>query len=207
MFYSFAYTILWPLFKILFRFRHKNRKNILKSGAVIIVANHNSYLDPIVVGLSSPRPVRFMAKSELFEMPLLKNIVTWLKAFPVRRKISDRKAFKTAIQVLEEGGVVGLFPEGTRVKDKLIGPVHPGAALLALKTGAKVIPFGIGGTSRIIPPGKILPRFPKVRAVFGKPIDYNELKGDTSKKAITELTIKIEENLYKVTEAAERWSS
>lgn len=206
MLYSLVYNILWPFFRIFYRFKVRNKKFIPRKGPIIIVANHQSYMDPIAVGLAVPRPVKFMAKSELFSIPVLKNLVTWLNAFPVRRQTSDRKAFKTAIQALNDGEVIGLFPEGTRVKGQQVGTVHPGAALMALKSEAALIPIGLSGTNKIIPDGKILPRFPKIRAVVGPPIDYNDLKGKKDKNSLSRLTELIGQKLLEVSQEAEGWT-
>lgn len=137
-----------------------------------------SYVDPIVLGLAAyPRRIYFMAKEELFKIPILNWLIRALNAFPVRRGKSDKKAFQMALELLLGGKVVGLFPEGTRHRGKL-GPARSGVAILALKTGVPVIPIAIIGTDKILPDGKHIPRFPRIRAVIGKPIyvDRGEFK-------------------------------
>lgn len=191
-FYSFTRIILLFLFKILYRLSISSQDNIPKLGSVILVANHSSYLDPIVLGIASKRQVCFMAKEELFKVPVLGRLITWLSAFPVNRKKVDLKAFKTAFNLLHEGEVVGLFPEGTRHRlgYKKLGPILTGTAHLALKSGAPVVPVGISGTDKIMPKEKYLPRFPKIFAVVGKPI-YLE-KQAINKENISRLNKEIE---------------
>jgi len=176
--YSLAYVVFIILFKFLYRFSVSGKENLPKSEPFIIAANHMSYVDPIVLGLAAyPRRIYFMAKEELFKIPILNWLIRALNAFPVRRGKSDKKAFQMALELLLGGKVVGLFPEGTRHRGKL-GPARSGVAILALKTGVPVIPIAIIGTDKILPDGKHIPRFPRIRAVIGKPIyvDRGEFK-------------------------------
>ncbi|NMA55486.1 MAG: 1-acyl-sn-glycerol-3-phosphate acyltransferase [Firmicutes bacterium] len=122
------------------------QENIPSEGPVIIVANHISAWDPPVVAVACPRQVHFMAKHELFTNPLLRWVFTKLGAFPVKRHVPDRKAYKYALTILRDNRVLGMFPEGTRSKSGELNPAEQGAALLALRTQATLIPAGIKGT-------------------------------------------------------------
>ncbi|MEW6188878.1 MAG: lysophospholipid acyltransferase family protein [Actinomycetota bacterium] len=190
MLYNLAYVVFIILFKLLYRFSVSGKENLLKTKPFIIAANHMSYVDPIVLGLAAyPRRIYFMAKEELFKIPILNWLIRELNAFPVRRGKSDKKAFQMALELLLRGKVVGLFPEGTRHRGKL-GPAHSGVAILALKTGVPVIPIAIIGTDKILPEGKYIPRFPRIRAVIGKPIFAN--KGELKvKESILDMTDRI----------------
>jgi len=112
-------------------------------GPVIVVSNHVSYWDPIVVGVALGRKVHFMAKAELFTVPVVGGVVRQMEAFPVNRGLNDRAAIKTALKYLKAGRVVGIFPEGTRSKDGRLQEFQAGAASLALRTDAAILPVAV----------------------------------------------------------------
>ncbi len=169
MWYRFVQFIFNILFKIIFRFEVIGRENIPLEGPVLIASNHVSLLDPPLVGTASSRPVNFMAKEELFTFPL-GPIYKSLGAFPVKRGASDRHAIKTALGLLKNNLVLGIFPEGTRSKDGTLGPAEPGALTFAYKTGAAVVPTAVLGSN-------LAARqtfWPKVKVVFGTPLYFTE---------------------------------
>ncbi len=139
-------------------------------GPVILVANHASMLDPVVLGCAVGRPVRFMAKHELFRNRMFGSVLRSLGAFPVRRGQSDREAFHTALEVLSRGEVLGIFPEGTRSLNGELQPPYSGAAVLAEKTGAPVVPVGIIGTHQVMRRGSWLPRPGRIAVRVGRPL-------------------------------------
>jgi 1-acyl-sn-glycerol-3-phosphate acyltransferase len=121
----------------------------LPDGAAVIAANHKSFLDAFFIGLAAPRPVRFMAKAELFRGPFAR-LLPALGAFPVRRGAADAAALETAEAILRRDGLVVVFPEGTRVDEPdALGSPHHGAGRLALETGAPIVPTAISGTSHL----------------------------------------------------------
>jgi 1-acyl-sn-glycerol-3-phosphate acyltransferase len=122
------------------------------SGPVIIAANHVSNWDPLVVAIAINRPIHFMGKAALFKHRILGQFFTKLNAFPVRKDIPDRKAIRHALQVLAAGEVLGIFPEGRRnIKGEVLA--EPGVIMIALKSGAPIIPVACRGTARQIPWG------------------------------------------------------
>lgn len=132
-----------------FRIRAGGTEHIPADGPAIVAANHKSFLDAFFLGLAAGRRVRFMAKVELFRGPL-GWLFTRLGAFPVRRGESDREALATARSVLEQGGLLIVFPEGTRVDEPdALGSPHHGAGRLAVETGAPIVPAAIRGTSQL----------------------------------------------------------
>ena len=145
-----------------------------------------SLFDPPVVGTAFPRPIHFMAKEELFAKPILKWIFTKLKAFPVRRATADRTAIRHAINLLNNGELLGLFPEGTRSKTGKLGKPETGLAMIALKSGAPVVPAAIIGTNKVWKEGLLLPRF---IVKFGNPINVEQGKSD--KEAMENLSNRI----------------
>lgn len=171
--YSFLRILILVVFKILFRLKVSGQENIPKNGAAIIAANHISLLDPPVIGISLKRFLHFMAKEELFQFPIFGWLIQELKAFPVRRGMADRIAIRTAMNILDSGELLGVFPEGTRSKTGSLGKPEPGVAMIAVKTGAPIIPTAVIGTGDI--GHKLLPRF-KVK--FGRPIIVDKGKYD-----------------------------
>lgn len=167
-FYGFAKAIVTPVFRLLYRIRIEGAEHVPPTGGVIICANHTKAIDPIFLGIASPRPISFMAKQEIFQVPVLGWLVQQLGAFPVDREGNDRGALKRSLSVLENGGCFGIFPEGTRVKTGELGEFHGGTAYLALKAGAQVVPVGIT-------PGYKL--FQTVVVRFGAPVDLDEFRG------------------------------
>lgn len=161
--------LLYPLHRI----KVIGKENFPKKGGVLLCTNHIDNLDPPVVGITCPRPVHFMAKEELFNAPLLGFILPRVNAFPVKRGMSDRKAFRTALSVLKEGNVVGLFPEGTRSPDGELQKGLAGAGFFALKGEGVVMPCAIIGPYK---------PFRRLKVVYGKPIDmakYREERAST----------------------------
>ena len=168
---------------LLFRWRVTGAENIPVSGGVIIASNHISNFDPFVVGTAVSRKLHFMAKEELFVNPVMRAIIQWLGAFPVRRGASDRTAIRTAINLLENGNMVGLFPEGTRSKNGQLRQAEPGLAMIAAKAGATIVPTAVIGTNKFFRDGSLLPQF---RVYFGKPIVVK--KDKVSKEDLEKIT-------------------
>ncbi len=138
-----------PCCALWFRARISGREHIPASGAAIIAPNHKSFLDAFFVAIATRRRVRFMVKSELFRGPL-GWLFLRLGAFPVRRGAADADALETATSILEQGGLLVVFPEGTRIEDAhALGSPHHGAGRLALQTGAPIVPAAIAGTQRL----------------------------------------------------------
>jgi 1-acyl-sn-glycerol-3-phosphate acyltransferase len=173
------YAILKPiagaLAWALFRLRTRGRANVPRQGPVLLVANHLSVLDPPLVGVAAPRPLEFMAKEELFRVPVLGPLIRRLHAHPVRRDGSDSRALKAALALLAEGRALLVFPEGTRGEEGRLGPARPGAGMLALLSGAPVVPVHIAGTSRALPRGRAWPRPTRVRIAFGPALSFKPL--------------------------------
>ncbi|MCW1928204.1 lysophospholipid acyltransferase family protein [Bhargavaea beijingensis] len=167
-FYHFAKSVVYGVLKPLYRLDVKGTEHFPQEGGALVCANHISELDPPVVGITAPRPINFMAKAELFEAPILKNLLPNLHVFPVKRGLSDRNAIRTAVSLLKGGQVVGMFPEGTRSKDGTLGQGMSGAGFFALKGGdAVVVPCAIIGPYR---------PFRKVKVRYGKPLDITPFR-------------------------------
>ena len=147
--YGLVRAIAAVVLRIWFRLRVTGSEHVPEHGAAIVAANHKSFLDAFFIGLATSRRVRFMAKAELFRGPLAR-LLPRLGAFPVRRGEADPSALTTARTILGEGGVLVIFPEGTRVDEPdALGSPHHGAGRLALDSGAPIVPTAITGTSHL----------------------------------------------------------
>lgn len=178
-FYTFARSVVASIFKPWYRVEVVGLEHFPKEGGVLLCTNHIHNFDPLIVGISTPRPVHFMAKEEIFNVPVLGNIVRKCNAFPVKRGMGDREALRSGLKVLKEGHVFGLFPEGTRSKTGELGKGLSGAGFFALRTDADVLPCAIIG------PYKSLR---KLKIVYGKPIHMEELRETkASADQVTEL--------------------
>jgi 1-acyl-sn-glycerol-3-phosphate acyltransferase len=193
-FYSTVAIVSWPVLKGLFRLRAEGRDNLPAEGGFVLAANHVSNLDPWPLGLPlwPDRFLRFMAKSELYWWPL-GQIITAGGGFPVRRGQQDVEAMATAVDLTRAGGVVAMFPQGTRERKGLVKRYQPkshtGAARIALEAAVPLVPAAISGTDR-------LSRLGPLRVRYGKPIPVEDLKdldaSDAARLATDRLMAEIE---------------
>ncbi len=143
-------------------------ENLSKRGGVVIVSNHGSHLDPPILGHALGRPVAFMAKSELFKVPILSFIISACGAYPVKRGAGDREALRTASNRLIEGWATGVFLDGTRQENGRVNDPKGGAALLASRTGCPILPVAIVNSHRAFPKGSFLPRLVSIHLKVGE---------------------------------------
>jgi 1-acyl-sn-glycerol-3-phosphate acyltransferase len=167
--YRAAAMVVKPLMRTWFRIRLEGAEQIPAGGPVILASNHRSNMDPVLLAAAVRRPVAFMAKVELFVWPL-GWILHFIGQFPVQRGGIDREALRRTSAVLAQGGVLGLFPEGTR-GDGSFASVHPGLAYIVLRERCPVLPVAIFGTERVRRRFGWLPFASPVRIVIGPPID------------------------------------
>ncbi len=174
------------LLVVLVRWKVMGRERVPPSGGILLVSNHLNNIDPIILSAAvHRRRIRFMAKIELFKWPF--GIFTRLYgAFPVRRSEADVGAMLNAERILKRGEALGMFPEGTRSRTGYVGKPHPGTALIALRTGATVLPCAITGTEKLGNPLNLLRR-PAFRVVVGEPISVPHVRRPTQAQ-IEELT-------------------
>ncbi|MCX7779830.1 MAG: 1-acyl-sn-glycerol-3-phosphate acyltransferase [Negativicutes bacterium] len=182
--YNFLRGLVRFLLRLFFRWEYQGAENIPASGPTLVASNHLSFWDPPVIGCALQRPIHYMAKEELFKVPGFGWLIRQLNAFPVKRGAADRSAIRTALSLLENGAVVGVFPEGTRSKTGALGKAEPGLALIAAKAGAVIVPAAVTGTNRFLKNGGGL--FPKFKVKFGRPIYVKP--GQTDKEYLEQLT-------------------
>lgn len=159
--------------------------NVPRTGALIVAPNHLSDCDPFAVGVALPRPTYFMAKSELFDIPVIGRFISLLHGFPVRRGKPDRHALHKAEDILKSGEALVIFPEGKLSETGLLDELNPGVIMIAMRTGAPILPVGLVGTNRLVPYGELRPRRIEqpVEVRFGCPIPMDELTGGQSGRA------------------------
>lgn len=170
--YDVVHFVLKRLFATYFRWRVIGEEQLPADGPLIIVSNHVNYLDPMAMAAVSPRALHFMAKEELFANRLAGWFLRKLGTFPVRRGRADRQAIRHALKLLDEGRVLAMFPEGTRSETGELMELQRGAALLALRSGAAVLPMVVRGTYEALEGGRKVPRRGvAMSARLGTPLD------------------------------------
>jgi 1-acyl-sn-glycerol-3-phosphate acyltransferase len=175
--YRFGIALWGTLFRRYCRLRVLGKANIPKGGPVVVTANHLSMLDPFLVGytLGTPHPVAFMAKQELFRIPIVGYAIRQWGAFPVDRSRKDASALRSALAVLKAGEVLGMFPEGTRSTSGELQELRTGSLRLAIRTRSPLIPVGIAGTDKSLPRGGKFPKPAKLAINYGPPMDLTAL--------------------------------
>jgi 1-acyl-sn-glycerol-3-phosphate acyltransferase len=196
MFYWLVVSLLWVFFKTFFALEVKGAENIPSKGAVLITGNHLSYLDPPLVGAAVRRRLNFMARESLFRFRPFAWLIKHLGTFPVKRGRPDRRALKKALDILQKGGGLVLFPEGTRSLNGTLQKGEPGAGMLALKSRAKIIPALISGSDKALPRGAKMLRLRKIRILFGKPVSLEEFYNqEEDKETYLKVTEKIMQSI------------
>lgn len=187
-FYSVIYSILWVLAGIFYPWRSKGQENFPQEGAVVMCANHTSFLDPILVMLSATkkRQLHIVAKAELYKIPVFKWFLKGLEVIPVKRGMSDVSSFKECLRVLRNEELLLIFPEGTRVKEGESADPRAGAIVMAARANVPVMPVYIGKKKRL---------FRKTDVIFGEPYEL-EFEGrkpthEDSQRMAEELMAKI----------------
>jgi 1-acyl-sn-glycerol-3-phosphate acyltransferase len=171
--YWIVRALMVPFMRVWWGLRITGAEHIPPEGAAIVAPNHKSFWDAFFVAAATRRHVRFIGKSELFKGPA-GPLLLRLGAFPVRRGMSDTEAIETSLEILRQGGLLAMFPEGTRVRDpEQLGDPRRGVGRLALETGAVIVPAAIAGTERLFLGPFPLPR--RVRLAFSEPIEVEDI--------------------------------
>jgi len=171
LYHAFKWSVVSPVLHVYLRGRIYGAEQVPQEGPLVVVSNHASDFDPPILSSCMGRPVAFMAKEELFRIPVLKQGIELYGAYPVKRGSADRSAIRSALNCLLEGWAVGLFLQGTRTADARIPEPKLGAALIAAKAKAPLLPVSLWGTERIFKKGSPVPRPVPVTVRIGQVID------------------------------------
>jgi 1-acyl-sn-glycerol-3-phosphate acyltransferase len=183
----FKWLVVRPLLYLFYQERIYGTENVPLKGNLIVVSNHASDFDPLIVGSCMGRPVAFMAKEELFEIPVLSQAILAFGAYPVKRGAGDRAAIRAAIASIEKGWATGIFLQGTRTLDGRVTEPKLGAAMIAAKTQAPFLPISIWGTETILPKGAKFPKlFQPVTVRIGELIPPPNASDRTTLEAYTQ---------------------
>ena len=172
--YAACQQVARVLFVTLFGIRVYHAERLPREGGVLVVSNHQSYLDPILVAVGMPRPFQPMARESLFRVAPFRWLIRSLYAFPVRRGTADFGAVREALRRLRAGAVVLMFPEGTRTRDGSIEPLQGGPVTVALRGGVPIVPMVIDGAFEAWPRTPMLPWPHRVRVACGTPVGPDE---------------------------------
>ena len=182
--YWLVKAVLAPILRLLFRPHVTGLENVPADGAAILAGNHTTFLDNLMIPLVVPRKVTFLAKSDYFtggglKGKLQKSFFSGVGMIPIDRSggKASEAALGTGLQVLKDGYLLGLYPEGTRSPDGRLYRGKTGVARMALEAGVPVIPVGLVGMFDIQPAGRLLPKIGKVKIRIGKPLDFRRYAG------------------------------
>lgn len=177
--FKFAQTFSRIVTSTFFDMKVWGVEHVPRTGGVLLVSNHQSFLDPILLGVRAPRSLSYMAKSELFEVnPAFTWLIRSLGAFPVRQTGSAAGAVKEAVERLQAGHALNIYPEGSRTETGEIGPLEKGVTLVIRKARVPVVPVAIDGSFEALPKGSKMLRPYPIRLLYGEPMDLSQKKGD-----------------------------
>jgi 1-acyl-sn-glycerol-3-phosphate acyltransferase len=192
------------VFCIWLRYRAKGLEHLPSEGGALFLINHQSFLDPLLVGLPLRRPVSFLARDSLFRVPVIGRILRNTYVMPINREAASTASLREAIRRLDHNFYVGIFPEGTRTTTGEVGPLKPGFLALMRRTNVPVYPVGIAGAFQAFPKGAWFLRPVKVRVVFGEALSPDEL-AHFDKHQEAELLAYIRDRMLACHHAAEAW--
>ena len=181
-----------PIYKFVFRGHLIGRENIPQKNSFIMVSNHGSLLDPPLLGHALGRNISFMAKAELFKVPLLGFIIKACGAYPVKRGIVDKNTIKTACKKLSNDNCIGIFIDGTRQENGRVNKPKQGAALLAFKNQKLLLPVAIVNSHRLIRFKFFIPFFSKIIIKVGKPVQPPQ---NSSRDDLNSVTIHLQDKI------------
>ena len=182
--YRWTHRITSFTFRALGKIETRGSEYIPKKGGMLLLSNHLSYLDPFILATTATRELHYMARDNVFRIPVLKQIITSHNAYPVKRGAADRAALKHTISLLKAGNAVVIFPEGTRSADGTLGKAHDGASFIAHNADVPTIPVFLAGADRLMPRKSKWIRPAKLSTNYGPPIDFTEARKIQDKRVM-----------------------
>lgn len=191
-FYKVSYHTIGPLLRGIWRIHATGLHHVPTSGPAILASNHLSYTDHYFLPSCVPRQIFFISKAQHFDVPVQRWLFEQWGVIPLKRGEGDNEAMTRSLQLLSEGKLFGIYPEGTRSTDGRLHKGRTGVARLALLAKVPVIPVGMIGTDKVLPKGKSLPKLHKVTIHIGAPMDFSEFYGmENDRKVTREITDRI----------------
>ena len=178
LWYAVLQQVARVVFVTLFRIRVFGREHLPRAGGVLVVSNHQSYLDPVLAAVGMPRPFSPMARASLFRFAPFAWLIRSLYAFPVQRGSADLRAVREALRRLKGGAVVLVFPEGTRTRDGSVGRLQAGPVMLARRARVPILPMVIDGAFEAWPRARPVPWIHPIRVACGRPVAVDAMGGD-----------------------------
>ncbi|MBT5018089.1 1-acyl-sn-glycerol-3-phosphate acyltransferase [Planctomicrobium sp.] len=194
----------YVVFKLWFRFQAKGYKNLPQGGAMLL-SNHQSFLDPLLIGVLLKRPVSFLARDSLFRIPVVGWILKHTYVMPISRKSAGTESMKKSIARLDHGFYVGLFPEGTRTEDGSVGKVKPGFIAMIRRSEVPIVPVGIAGAYEAMPRKSNFVRPVKIRLVYGEPISLEEISELSKKGNEKQFAELVQQRIIDCQKQADEW--
>lgn len=185
LYHLFKWSVVSPTLQVYFRGRIYGADQVPQQGPLLVVSNHASDFDPPLLSSCVQRPVAYMAKQELFQVPVLSTLIRWYGAYPVKRGAGDRAAIRAALGALDNGWATGVFLQGTRTQDGRIHSPKLGAALIAAKAQVPLLPVSLWGTQGILTKDKALPQSVPVTVRIGRLV---QPPASTDRQQLTQVT-------------------
>lgn len=193
------------VFVVMLNYRVRGLEHVSKGQGGLVLINHQSALDPLLTGLALDRPISFVARDSLFVLPFLGWVLKNTYVMPINREAASSRLIKAMVRRLNHGFLVGMFPEGTRSRDGQVGPFKPGFLAMIKRSDVPIYPVGIAGARNALPRGSLIPRFRRVRVVYGEPLSPEEIKAYLEHGREKELVAVVRERIIACQEAAEAW--
>lgn len=193
--YSFARICARLIGVLFFRLRCTGREHWPLAGGGLVCANHQSYIDPVIVGLCCDRRMNYLARESLFRFAPFRWLIRWFDAIPIRREGLGLDGLKETMRRVKRGELVLIFPEGTRTRDGSLGTIQPGFCAIARRVKAPLIPVGIQGAYEVWPRDRALPRLSRIRVHIGRPIEPAEMEKLDDEALMGELRRRLLESL------------